>query len=77
MDIWTSKHRILVICWQQIDWTLKGEAPNKFKAVLLSCKEKNSHEYGDNWTVGKPKEVPMKEFWDFSKLNGLEYDSDK
>ena len=35
-----------------IERILKGESQKKFKSVLVSYKENNLYEEGENWTIG-------------------------
>ena len=52
---------------------LRGEEINKYKAVMLECKQLAKYLVGDKWTIGKLKGISTEDFWTWDNSYGLAY----
>ena len=50
---------------------LRGTALKKYKQVLEECKELSKGIAGYQWTLGATKDVTMKQFWDWDKVEAI------
>ena len=55
---------------------LRGSAINKYKTVLLECKQLVKNLMGDKWTLGDLKAISTEDFWDWVNSDGLAYNGD-
>ena len=53
-----------------------GAVINKYKAVLLECKQLEKDITGDKWTLGDLKGLSTEDFWTWEESDRLAYDRD-
>ena len=55
---------------------LRGSVLNKYKAVLLDCKQSSNDLAGDKWNLGDLKGISTDDFWTWDKCDRITYDVD-
>ena len=65
------------VIFKYIDIILNGYAMEKLKYVVISCKENNTHQVDDNWTLCGPKDFPWNISETYLRIDGLESDCDE
>ena len=53
---------------------LRGAALQKYKAVLVECKQSSKDLAGDKCTLGALKKLSTDDFWNWAKKYGIMYD---
>ena len=48
---------------------LSGTMLNKYKLVMLGCKELEKGVYGQQWTLVETKDVTMEQFWAWAEVD--------